>query len=215
VELDWESVKPRTLYLPKDVVDKCLSMIDKEQVDVCFHWDDAGSWLFAMEYSDPFVIAFMEYLTLARGNWKGGIFLSTPFKDWIIKKLLKAEGILQIKITKPPGDSFLYTWKPRIATCIEETHPYPRKVYFKYLFQDNFIAITDDNFFDWYEPLRKRYTRLAALKMKRRMEKVKTKGWRLTAEEEDYIKSMDKEISVANDKSKDFLEAVQSFERPL
>jgi hypothetical protein len=208
-ESDWEAVKSRTFYPPDEVVDKCLYMLDHEIVDVAFHWDDAGTWLYAMEYHDPFVIAFMEYLGLARSNWKGGVILSTPFAEWVLKKLRTSEGILRVKVTKPPGDSLKYIWKPRIATCYKKERPFPgaTRVYWPRQFTDKFIAIMPDTFFKWYKPRRDKYGKLAALKMRMAIRKRKARGWDV-AEAEEYLEQLEKYVWEANYKAKELHEAV-------
>lgn len=208
--LDMEAVKQRVFYPPEEVVDKCLYMLDHDVVDVAFHWDDAGTWLYIMEWQDPFVIAFMEYLGLMRGNWKGGVILSTPIKEWILKKLQAAEGVLQIKITKPrSGGDERYVFKPRVAKCYEkQRYPGSVKAYYPQRFEDQFIAIMPDPFFkDWYEPRRRKYGLAAALKMKLAIQKRRAKGWD-TSEAEQVYAEMREEIEDANSKAVELREAV-------
>jgi len=214
-ECDWEAVKKRTFYPPGEVVDKCLYMLDHEIVDVAFHWDDAGTWLYGMEYHDPFVIAFMGYLGLARSNWKGGIILSTPFAEWVLKKLRTSEGFLRVKVTKPQYSHGLKdVWKPRLATCYKKQRPWPgsTKAYWPRQFIDKFIAIMPDDFFNWYKPRRDRYGKLAALKMREAIIKRKQRGWSV-AEAEEYLEQIEKHVWEANYKAKELREAVTSAEK--
>ena len=207
-ESDWKTAETLNFYPPDEVVDKCLYMLDHDIVDVAFHWDDAGTWLYVMEYHDPFVIAFMEYLGLARSNWKGGIILSTPFKEWILRKLQTAEGILQIKITKPAGTDRRYIWKPRKATCYKKVrYPGSTRAYWPRQFIDRFIAIMPDSFYEWYEPRRNKYAKLVAVKMKLAVQKRKTRGWDVSKAEE-VLEQMEKHIGRANDKAQDLREAI-------
>ena len=86
---DWETTKRFFGYLPEEVVELCKKMLIKGMREPVFRWDDAGSWLNAMDHHDSFVIAFMEYLGLAQSN-RGMIFLSTSVEEWILKKLRTA-----------------------------------------------------------------------------------------------------------------------------
>jgi hypothetical protein len=207
-ELDWKSVENRVFYLPKEVVDKCLFMLDHDVTDICFHWDDAGTWLYIMEWQDPFVVAFMEYLGLIRGNWKGGVILSTPIKEWILKKLQAAEGIFQIKITKPYSDD-RYIFKPRDAICYEkQRYPGSSRPFYPKRFEDHFIGIMPDQFYDeWYEPRRRKYGLAAAMKMKSAIEKRKSKGYD-TSEADQIYAEMKEQIQDANSKAVELREAV-------
>ncbi len=110
---DYENIKPLILYEPKDVVDKCLYMLDHNEREYALEWDDGGTWLNAMEYQEPFVVAFMEYLSLARSNW-AAIVITTPVEGWVLKKLRTAEGLIKVQISKPENAAKYY-WKPRKA----------------------------------------------------------------------------------------------------
>lgn len=213
-ESDWGMVEKFTNYPPDEVVDKCLYMLDNKIVEVAFHWDDAGTWLYLMDYHDPFVKAFMKYLPLARSNWKGGIILSTPFKEWVLKKLQTSEGILQVRITKPSGDNYHMIWKPRIATCYKKEKPYPGAIrsYWPRQFIDNFSAIMPDSFYKRYKPKRDKYALLAAQQMRTAIQKRKAKAWD-TAKAEEHLEDMEKHIHNANYKAKELGEAIESFER--
>jgi len=150
---DWEEPKKWILYPPEQVVKICKTMLEREERNICFHWDDAGTWLNAMDFHDPFVIAFMKYLSLARSNW-AGIILSTPVEEWVLKKLRTALGVIHIKITKLNDDTHI--WKPRIAEAYKafKYHPGSRKTYYPKQWQDYFIGIMPDNFYKWYKPRR-------------------------------------------------------------
>jgi len=211
-ESDWEKIKGYIYYPPTEVVNKCLHMLDNEIVDVAFHWDDAGKWLYFMEFNDPFVIAFLEYITLARTNWKGGIILSTPFKEWVLKKMLNTEGILQIKIHKPPGTDYRYIWKPRIATCYRKTrYPGAPRSFFPRVFEDHFSAIMPDSFFDWYEPQRNKYAKIAGRHMQLALLKRKAKGLDVS-DVEQVLAEMQDEIANANESAPELLEAIAQVE---
>lgn len=214
-EADWEKPKKYIRYLPVDVVNLCIRMIEKQSRDVAFHWDDAGTWLNAMEYHDPFVIAFLEYLSLARSNW-GGIVLSTPVEEWILKKLHTARGFLHIEVKRKPATDWRYIWRPRVATCYKmQKYKGVRRTYWPRQWQDFFIAIMPDDFFKWYKPRRDKYTLMATLKMRAALERRRKRGWDVYEDEaivEERLQHLRKEIWRANDKSGDFLEAIRSAE---
>jgi len=211
-ESDWEAVKQCIKYPPEDVVDMCMDMVEKDRKDVCFHWDDAGTWLNAMDFHDPFVIAFMKYLSLARSNW-GGIILSTPVEDWVLKKLRTARGILHVEIKRLLGTdryNYKYLWRPRVATCYKMVkYRGNPKSYWPKQWKDTFMATMPDSFFKWYSPLRKYYTKVAVQLMKKALAKRREKGWVKQVERDEVILSeVEKSIDRANDKSEDFSELI-------
>lgn len=208
-ESDWESAKQFVKYPPDDMVDTCIRMIEKERKAVAVHWDDAGTWLNAMDFHDPFVIAFMKYLSLARSNW-GGIVLSTPVEDWVLRKLRTAKGIYHIEIKRMPGTDRRYVWRPRFATCYKMTkYKGNPKTYWPRKWRDSFMAIMPDSFYKWYEPRRRMYTKIAVQMMKKALEKRRQKypSWAKQIEKDEAIlENVEKHVFKANEKSKDFNE---------
>lgn len=204
---DWETIKTFIKYPPEDVVDTCMDMVEKDRKDVCFHWDDSGTWLNAMDFHDPFVIAFMKYLSLARSNW-GGVILSTPVEDWVLKKLRTAKGVLHVEIKRMSGTDRRYVWRPRVATCYKmvKYRGNPR-AYWPKQWKDAFMAIMPDSFYKWYNPRRKLYTKIAVQLMKKALAKRRDKGWIKQVERDEAILAeVEKHINRANDKSQDFNE---------
>jgi len=206
-ESDWERIKSLIMYPPEEIVKRCKDMLIREERDMAFHWDDAGTWLNAMEWQDTFVIAFMEYLSLARSNW-GAIILSTPVEEWVLKKLRTATGVLHIPIIKLK-DNFSHPFRPRRAKCYKIVR-YPNKLrpYWNTEFIDDFSAIMPDSFYAWYKPRRDQYAYLATLKMDAALRKRKEKGIDISKDEL-ILDHLRKHIDRANDESEDFSEVIQ------
>ena len=204
-KLDWERAKEFIHYQPEDIVRLCREMLVKGRREPLLHWDDGGTWLNAMEYTDPFVIAFMEYLPLARSNW-GGIDISTPVEEWVLKKLRTARGVVHIEIIKTGGD--LNVWKPRRATGYKiERYIGGRKIYYPRQWIDNYPGIMDDGFYHWYKPRRDQYTLIATLRMEKALAKRKEKGFNV-AFDENVLDEARRQIEHANDLSQDFREVI-------
>lgn len=171
---DWETVKVYTEYLPIEVVKRCINMLERGIRDPCLHFDDGGTWLNAMEYHDPFVIAFMEYASLARSNW-GAIIISTPVEEWVLKKLHTATGVIRIRITKAEGTGPRNIFKKRYAKAFRVVRmPNRVRPYWRSEFNDMFVQIMPDDFYEWYRPRRDRYALMAAKKMERAILKKKS-----------------------------------------
>lgn len=209
-ESDWERCKQLIKYPPDDVVDMCMHMVEHEEKEITFHWDDAGTWLNAMDFHDPFVIAFMKYMSLARSNW-GGIILSTPVEEWVLKKLRTARGIYHIEVKRMPGTDRRYTWRPRVATCYHaRKYKGNPKTYWPRKWEDRFMAIMPDSFFKWYEPQRRYYTKIAVQLMKKALVKRKQRGHiKEVATDEEVLEDIEEHIWSANEKSEDFTELVE------
>jgi len=206
-ESDWGQTKTLIMYPPEEVVKRCKNMLINQERDMAFHWDDAGTWLNAMEWQDDFVIAFMEYLSLARTNW-GAIILSTPVEEWVLKKLRTATGVLHIPIIKLK-DNYSHPFRPRRATCYKVVR-YPNKLrpYWNKEFTDDFSAIMPDPFYKWYKPRRDQYAFQATVKMDIALKKRREKGID-TSKDEFVLDHLRKHIENANDESKDFSEVIQ------
>ena len=65
-------------------------------------WDDAGIWMFALDWSDPKIKAALKILQVA-GTAFGGLKLTTPALKLIIKKVLEIEGIHVTKVVRSSG----------------------------------------------------------------------------------------------------------------
>jgi len=207
-ESDWEQAKPLIMYPPEEIVKRCKHMLIRGEREMAFHWDDAGTWLNAMEWHDPFVVAFMEYLSLARSNW-GAIILSTPVEEWVLKKLRTATGVLHVPIIKLK-DNFSHPFRPRRATCYK-IQRYPNKVrsYWNTQFRDDFSAIMPtESFYRWYKPRRDQYAFMATVKMDAALKKRKEKGADIS-KDESVLSEIRKHIDRANDEAEDFSEVVE------
>ena len=206
--LDWETTKTFIRYLPEDVVELCKNMLLKGVREPVFHWDDAGSWLNAMDYHDPFVIAFMKYLSLARSNW-GMVILSTPVEEWVLKKLRTAKGMLRVTINKPRGASSMRSiWRPRIAKAYRMTRYVGNpRAYWPRQWTDHFIAIVPDDFYKWYKPMRDKYALLMATEMEQALKKRKARGWPIERDIE-ALDNIKKHIDRSHDELKDFEEVI-------
>lgn len=223
-EADYDGAKAYIKYPPEDIVNLCISMIEKGQRDVCIHWDDAGTWLNAMSWNDPFVISFMRYLSLARTNW-GGVILSTPVEDWVLKKLHTAKGVIHVQVVPARGSSNTMVFRPRSARAYKFVrYAGNPKNYWQIVYEDNFTAIMPDNFYHWYKPMRDGYAKIATAQMKEALEaREKKYGSNVSAsiilqEIEKTLtpisppEDAEKHVGRANDKAEDFNELIdQTF----
>lgn len=151
---DWETMKEYIVFKPEDFVDRCLNMCIEEQREKVLIWDDAGLWLYAMDYNDPFVIAVTKYLNVARTNWASIIF-TTPFPTLIVKKIRSVPDAYTCEITKMKSNlgrkqrlrkAQVYDFKllpDLIKSRVHKTYA-----------DENWDAMLPDHVFKWYEPIR-------------------------------------------------------------
>lgn len=208
---DWnyELVKPLVKFYPRDVVLLCKDMTDRNKRHEGFIWDDAGLWLNAMEWHDPFVIAFTKYLNIARTNW-AAIVLTTPVLEWVLKKVRSSEGLISVKITKVKGHK-TYRGKIREAKAYRKwVHPDRKHHGVATVFSDVFDAMLPDPFYDWYKPIRDRYAAEAVTQMFKSLEEKKGLGWDVSRDEV-ALEEVKEHINKANDVSGDLDEAIDSL----
>jgi len=83
-------------FHPMNVTLRWLRMKNRKTV---FHWDDAGLWLNAMDYQDPFVISVGKYLQVARTDWAALIFTCIDKED-VFAKLRNLRSAIVVEIVK-------------------------------------------------------------------------------------------------------------------
>jgi hypothetical protein len=172
----YDKVKDYLVFHPKEFVEKCFKMSETHRRDKLIIWDDAGLWLFALEFTDPFMHAVMKYMNVARTNW-AGMILTTPTPMWVIYKLRNFPQCINIKIIKQTSDKVM-EGKPRIAKGYRSwIMPDFKKQGVRLIYEDQFNAMLPHKFYwDWYKPLRDSYAKDAAFLMKRELAKVMKKA---------------------------------------
>jgi len=119
-------------------------------------WDDAGFWLFSLDWYEPFVKTVSKYIQLA-GRQFGVILLTSPSKGMISNKVLEALPERYVcKIVKEGKDRD--TYRPRLAKVYQRwDYPDGRKGGVRTRWKDHFNAILPDDYFAWYKPKSDRY----------------------------------------------------------
>jgi len=164
---DWDKMKEFIVFKPEDFVNRCMDMLNEDQREKVLIWDDAGLWLYAMDYNDPFVIAVTKYLNVARTNWAAIIF-TTPTPTMVIKKLRSLPDCLTIKITKTNDDRVRKQRLRKARVYEHRMMPDMVKSRTKDKWDDTgWDCILPNEVFQWYDPLRKKYAKEAVLEMQR------------------------------------------------
>jgi hypothetical protein len=178
----FDKVKDYIVFHPEDFVDRCFKMAERGQRDKAIIWDDAGLWLFALDFKNPFIQSIIKYLNVARTNW-GAFILTTPTPSWIIYKLRSFPQCTTIKILKT-NDDMGRRQRLRVARAYRFwMMPDMKKTGVRTLYEDYFDAMLPDNVFhDWYQPLRATYAREAAMLARKEMNKLAGKLSKDTAQ---------------------------------
>lgn len=182
VKSNFEEVKKWLVFLPKEFLGLVFDYADEKQRAVI--WDDAGFWLFALDWYEPFVKAVSRYSQLC-GTQFAALILTTPDKRLISQKVLDALPRMKVcEIVEAGKDT--YKHRPRIARVYEKWNWADGKrggVKKKWI--DKFNAMLPDDFYDWYFPKRKSYLEEGKKILQREVMRldIKTKGTRKEEEE--------------------------------
>lgn len=204
---NYEEVKKWMVFPPKEFLDLVMHVKRKQRAVI---WDDAGFWLFALDWYEPFVKSVSRYIQLA-GRQFGVLILTTPNKKLISNKVLEALPDMYVcKVVKAGSDDVKY--RPRLAKVYERwDYPDGRKGGVKTRWKDRFNAILPDHFYEWYLPKSQRYMDIGLQLLKKEVRKITKKTD--PKEEEEY---MEKVHQVAGDPERltELNELIANMENP-
>jgi len=162
VKTDFEAVKDWMTFLPREYLDIIMDVYEKERGIIL---DDAGLWLYALDWYKPFVKAVNKWMQVC-GTRFGSVFMTTPNKTLISSKILDALPDMKVcRIIKRGSDRLMN--RPRLAKVYERwDYPDGKKGGVKTRWSDRYNAILPDDFYYWYKPRREKYVDIA-LKMLR------------------------------------------------
>jgi hypothetical protein len=134
--------------------------------DKAFHWDDAGAWIHALDYNDPYVKYVGKYLQTARTDWGALIFTCIDSED-IAKKVRVFSSGITVKITKE-GSNSTHKWT-RTAVAKHREKDWYGNIYWVDDWKESFSCYMPDVFYRWYDPIRRRYAEMTKRLMAREM----------------------------------------------
>ena len=157
VKTDFEAVKDWMTFLPREYLDIIMDVYEKERGIIL---DDAGLWLYALDWYKPFVKAVNKWMQVC-GTRFGSVFLTTPNKNLISSKILDALPELKVcRVVKRGADRLMN--RPRLAKVYQRwDYPDGKKGGVKTRWTDRFNAILPDPFYYWYKPRREKYVDIA------------------------------------------------------
>jgi len=86
---DWDVVWERLVFPPTEFIDKLNSIKEGERLEFLI-WDDAGLWLNALDWHDPFVQAVQKYLNVARTDM-ACLLMTTPNISQVFRRIWEME----------------------------------------------------------------------------------------------------------------------------
>lgn len=185
----WELIKQFIVFHPRQFFEKIRQVENTVDKRVPFLiWDDAGLWLYALDWTDPFVAAVGKYLNVARTHL-ASLICTTPLPTWIVKKLRNFPQSFTIKIIKETGMPGEDRWR-RIAKAYRSwVTPDMKRSGVKLVYQDYFKCKLPTKFYwDWYKPLRDAYEDMALALMQERWQKIESKAKEILLEQYPHLK---------------------------
>ena len=155
---------------PTEVVETWINIPEGERIPM-YQWDDAGMWLFSLNWTDPLLISVQQYMNVV-GTDMNSLMLTSPDPEWILSKIANMPGTMRIKIIKRDGggsdaDSRLYS--RRALGYVPWKYPDLKGGGVNKKLEDDFSCKLPDEFYKWYKPTRERYATLAKLAMRREL----------------------------------------------
>jgi len=171
-EPDFETLKDYIVFHPNDFLEKILSIDERKKFII---WDDAGVWLNALDYANPFVKAISKYINVGRTDF-AAIICTTPLPTYIATKIRQVPDAITIKSVKASGAKNK-KYKYRLATAYNFwIMPDMQHTGVNYLWEDDFSAMIDDDFYKWYKPYRDHYAAMVKQIIKKEIDELKKKN---------------------------------------
>jgi len=118
-------------------------------------WDDAGVWLYYMDYNHPIIKKLAKMMQVIRTR-ASSVILTTPSPTLILGKLRNFPQTLTIKIIKNPGNQ--YQQDKRRATAYRSyLLPDLQKLRIKKMFIDDFSVMLPNDVYKWFNDKREVY----------------------------------------------------------
>ena len=162
---DWDMVKKRLGYTPDEVLNM-LDSIGEEERWLCFHWDDAGTWLHSLDFQNPFVKQVGKYMQVARTDLACMIFSTISVGD-VSSKIRGIRDAIIIDITKDGRDSAHPN--RRTARAYIERKTWKGRPWKDYQWEERFNCHVPDCFYNYYRPIRAHYARLEKQKAREKL----------------------------------------------
>jgi hypothetical protein len=170
----WDELKRYIMFHPEHFFQKRREMdeLGIERIPFLI-WDDAGLWLYALDWYDPFINAFLKELNVI-GTRIGALIFTTPSPKFILRKLRDFPDSINVRIIDTSVNPD-HIWR-RLAKGYKHWFLPDGKSRVKLKFEDEFTALMPNTFYKWYKPLRDAYEKLALKLVEEKWEQFKSKS---------------------------------------
>jgi len=166
IEKNWEAVKSRIVFTPKEFVEKVEHLISNDLREKALIWDDAGLALLSLDFNNPWVKDVTRFFNVMR-TCLSCLILTTPLPTWIVRKIRGFPQCITIKIIRAQSDK-THPKRYRIGRAYRYwISPDMKKTGVTTIYEDHFTALMPNDFFyEFYEPYRNSYTKVAVRGMR-------------------------------------------------
>jgi len=175
----WEKLKEFIVFHPVQFFEKIEQIEESGLKRVPFLiWEDMGLWLYAMEWNNPFIEAFIKYLNVARTHL-AALIGSSPSPEWVLRKLRRFPSAFTIRIQKLNGETDFtnkYAWERLAVGYKFWLHADLKHSGVRRLWEDRFSCRMPDDFYEWYKPLRDAYEDMALNLLKEKWQQISKKS---------------------------------------
>jgi len=165
----WNRVKDFIIFHPQQFFEKVKAMDESERLPFII-WDDAGLWLSALDWYDPFLKAFSKYLNVARTMFASFI-LTTPMPRNVLKAARSLPDSIVVKIVDDSDKE--HPWRRLAYGYRNWFSPDGKRTGVWKIFEDPYYCNYPEDFFKWYKPYRNAYQIIALRLVKEEWEKKK------------------------------------------
>ena len=151
-----------------DPNDNVNNWLDLKKRIAGYIWDDAGYWLFSLNWTDKLLITVQQYMNVV-GTDMNNLMLTSPDPEWILSKIATMPGTMRIKITKRDGgkgDSDSRVFSRRAIGYVPWKYPDLKGGGVNKKIEDDYSCKLPEEFYEWYKPTRELYTMRAKTAMK-------------------------------------------------
>jgi len=174
-------------FHPADVVDHWCEITKRIPMYI---WDDAGYWLYSMDWNDPLLKAVQKYINVI-GTDMNCLMLTTPDPTWILSKLVNMPGTLRGQVMKRDGDSVSDAPSKLYARKCRGYKPYRspdlKKTGVNVKWDDDYSCYIPDDVYSYYRPMRENYAQMAKDAIRKVLLKEKDKELKDTVKNLEYL----------------------------
>ena len=155
-----EDVKKYLIFKPEELISFVEDLRKRKERIKTFLIDDAGVWFSAEEYRDPFVMAALKFIQVARSITGSIMFTTTSLFNLVSR--LRTLDMYTVRITQDRN--------MRIAKGYAQSVMPNKRTFIRGVWQDRYHPILDNDLYAWYKGVRDSYVDEANRMMKKGLE---------------------------------------------